>query len=634
MFEFVRLSRYLGPIAVLLVALPASLAAQTPAAVPSADPTAVAAPAPVSAVVAAPAPVTPTAAIAVREAMAPRGPCRPGTPGVALHSDKVQWTVSPCYGGIESIRLLDPQFKLAGRTSPAANPPSWAAAKFEAGPLELVDSWDAKWDPFRDFFDSVEAGDQPITAKADGSLLAKRLKDYALLDSVWGVVEKTDHSVALAWPDPQRVVSPIYMLKRYSLAAKDLPHSLQLEVSVYNVGNAQATVTLVHDLTTFQGEHKSGGLMAMFSSPPDLKGAAMLVGDKTVRFDSNSLASAELADRTRVGKPAWLGVDSRYFLLASAPDRGFSEQNDARLQAVGNGVVVARLKLAPATLGVAQNGCVDAALAAAIGHPACSKDQKIAHGQTWVWGLYTGPKDVDLLRPAKADLVETIDFGWFGTIARPMLAVLAWGFSVSGSWPVAILLLTVLVKALLWPVTMRSMRSMKKMSRLKPEIDKGRADLEARAKKLGKPVDPNELNRVTFDLYKQHGVNPVGGCFPLLLQMPVYIALYRSINASVSLYNQPLFLWIGDMTQKDPYYVLPLVLGVVMFLQQKWTPQAAGGDPAQQKMMLYFMPVLFTAMMLGLPSGLTLYILINTVLSLVQTLVMQRSDVPAGKPAT
>jgi YidC/Oxa1 family membrane protein insertase len=174
---------------------------------------------------------------------------------------------------------------------------------------------------------------------------------------------------------------------------------------------------------------------------------------------------------------------------------------------------------------------------------------------------------------------------------------------------------------------------MKAMQKLKPELDAVKAELEAKAKKTGQSIDPNEMNRLTFELYKKHGVNPVGGCLPMLLQMPVYIALYRSINSSVQLFNQPLFGWIGDMTQKDPYYVLPLVLGLVMFAQQKVTPQTAG-DPAQQKMMLYFMPVLFTLMMLQLPSGLTLYILINTVLSVAQTLIVQRSDIGATKPAT
>lgn len=114
----------------------------------------------------------------------------------------------------------------------------------------------------------------------------------------------------------------------------------------------------------------------------------------------------------------------------------------------------------------------------------------------------------------------------------------------------------------------------------------------------------------------------------MMLQMPVYIALYRSINSSVDLFNQPLFGWVTDLTQRDPYYVLPVVLGAVMFVQQKITPQA-GGDPAQQKMMLYFMPILFTAMMLQLPSGLTLYILTNTVLGIAQTLYTNREPAKA-----
>jgi YidC/Oxa1 family membrane protein insertase len=297
------------------------------------------------------------------------------------------------------------------------------------------------------------------------------------------------------------------------------------------------------------------------------------------------------------------------------------------MQALSNGMVVARMQTAPQSLAASSaTSCVPAALTVATGRPACAAGVATPHAKTWSWQLYSGPKDVELLRPVGHDLVQGIDFGWFGAIALPMLAVLRWGHDTTGSWPVAILLLTLLVKALLWPITMRSMRSMKKMSLIKPELDKLRADMEEKAKKLGKAVDPNELNRATFELYRQHGVNPVGGCLPLLLQMPIYIALYRSINASVSLFNQPLFGWITDMTQKDPYYVLPLVLGAVMFVQQKVTPQAAGGDATQQKIMLYFMPVLFTLMMLGLPSGLTLYILANTVLSVAQTMVMQRGE--------
>lgn len=577
------------------------------------------------------APATSAVAAATPGSLAPQR-CRPGEANAKLQSAKVEWQLSPCYGGVAAIRLLDSQFQMHATAAPAAMP-EWARGKVAAGPLDLVGTWDAQWDPFREFFDRMDTGDQPVVERASGKVAAPRLADLAKFEMRWGIAEQTDKAVALVWPDPKRFVSPLYLVKRYSLGPAVQPYSLQLQVTAVNVGTAPVVVGVTHDITTFQSPGtESGGLLSMFAAPPDLKGAVMHAGETTLRFDANALASTEKAERSLLTLPAWLGVESRYFLLASAPVDGFAKENDATLLALPNGVVMARMALARETLPIAPQGCVPAELAADLARTACAAKDRPAHLHTWTWDLYTGPKDVDQLKPAGHELVEGIDFGWFGSIALPMLAVLRWGHDFSGSWPVAILLLTLLVKALLWPITMKSMRSMKKMSQLKPELDKVRAEMEAKAKKLGKTVDPQEVNKATFDLYRQHNVNPVGGCLPLLLQMPVYIALYRAINASVSLYNQPLFGWIGDMTQKDPYYVLPLVLGVVMFLQQKLTPQA-GGDPAQQKMMLYFMPVLFTLMMLGLPSGLTLYILANTALSVLQTVVMQRTDIGAAKPA-
>ena len=620
----------------LTLAAPAAVLAIDAAPTPAGD---AAAATPVAAAPAAPAtpavaPAAPAdAAAKVQAPAAIPARCRPGTDNATLASAKVEWHVSPCFGGIAKIRLLDKQFSMPAATPPAGMP-EWAAGKFAAGPLDLVGTWDAQWDPFREFFDRIDTGDQPVTERSSGQIAAARLGDLAKRETRWGVVEKRADAVVLAWPDPQRYASPLYLIKRYSLGPADQPYLIKLQVSAVNVGNAPAVVGLTHDITAFQPPGtESGGLLSMFAAPPDLKGAAMHTGEETIRFDAHALATKEKAERSRLALPEWLGVESRYFLMASAPVEGFAKENDATLMSLPNGVVMARLALARETLPMAPGGCVPAELASVLQRPACSEKDKPAHLHTWLWELYTGPKDVEQLKPAGRGLVESIDFGWFGSIALPMLWVLRKGHDLSGSWPVAILLLTLLVKAMLWPVTMKSMRSMKKMSQLKPELDKLRAEMEERAKKLGKAADPQEINKATFDLYRQHNVNPVGGCLPLLLQMPVYIALYRAINASVSLYNQPLFGWIGDMTQKDPYYVLPLVLGVVMFLQQKLTPQAAGADPAQQKMMLYFMPVLFTLMMLGLPSGLTLYILANTALSVLQTVVMQRSDVPAGKPA-
>ncbi len=530
---------------------------------------------------------------------------------------------------MQSATLLDPQFQVPGRTAPPGAP-DWAKAQLTGRSLDLVETWDARWDPFREVLLRAQVAGT-VTDVRTGAVVADSVRELADREPVWGVARATAEEVVLVWPDPARLRSPLYLGKTWRVAGPNQPYSLDLRVTAVNLSAGPAELVVAHDVTTWQRpDAETGGIAALFGAPPDLKGTAFQLGDSARHLDSHSLPDAELADRAAVGLPGWLGTESRYFLLASAPVDGFAANNDVRMQSTAAGVLVSRMTLAPATLQAGAGQCVPAWLAATAA-PVCAQEVG-KHAQSWRYALYTGPKDHDRLAAFGHQAVQALDFGWFGAIALPMLFVLHFGHQWTGSWPIAILLLTLLVKVLLWPITAKSMKSMKQMSRLKPELDKLRADHEARAKKLGKPADPQELNKATFELYRQHGVNPVGGCLPLLLQMPIYIALYRSINASVSLYNQPLFGWIGDMTQKDPYYVLPLVLGAVMFVQQKITPQA-GGDPAQQKMMLYFMPVLFTVMMLGLPSGLTLYILINTVLSVAQTWAIQRGDTPAPAAA-
>jgi YidC/Oxa1 family membrane protein insertase len=194
-----------------------------------------------------------------------------------------------------------------------------------------------------------------------------------------------------------------------------------------------------------------------------------------------------------------------------------------------------------------------------------------------------------------------------------MLHVLKWCHAMVPSWTLAIILLTVLVKLLLLPLTQKSYSQMQRMSSLKPQMD-------ALREKYGK--DKNRLNQEMMNLYKREKVNPLGGCFPMLLQMPIWIALYRTIYSSAELYQAPMGLWIQDLSAPDPWFVMPLVLGVLMFLQQKMTPTAT--DSQQAKMMLYIMPVMFTVFMLFLPAGLNLYILVNTILSLAQQLWLKR----------
>ncbi len=240
---------------------------------------------------------------------------------------------------------------------------------------------------------------------------------------------------------------------------------------------------------------------------------------------------------------------------------------------------------------------------------------------------YIGPKDLNYLenvriRRSEQDTVtqdsklsHAVDFGILGIVGRPMIFLLKQVQKVVVNWGLAIIILTILIKLVTLYWTNKSMRSMKKMAKLKPEM-------EALQKQYAN--DKEKLNQEVMALYKKHGVNPLGGCLPMILQMPIYIAWYQALMASVELYRAPLFGWIQDLTAQDPFFVLPVLMGIMMFLQQKMTP--AAGDSQQAKIMLYTMPIMFTVIMLFLPSGLTLYILTNTVLGLAHQWYMNHSE--------
>ena len=195
-------------------------------------------------------------------------------------------------------------------------------------------------------------------------------------------------------------------------------------------------------------------------------------------------------------------------------------------------------------------------------------------------------------------------------------------FRFVGNWGIAIILLTILVKLATLYWTNKSMRSMREMQKLKPKIDVLREKFKE---------DKQRLNQEMMALYKVHKVNPLGGCLPMLIQFPVWFALYRTLGNAQELYRSGFVGWIGDLTAPDPYYVLPIVMGAAMFAQQMITPQPLEGT--QAKVMKYFMPGMFTFMMLWLPSGLTLYIFVNTLLSLLHQWHMNKKDPPVVKKA-
>lgn len=245
----------------------------------------------------------------------------------------------------------------------------------------------------------------------------------------------------------------------------------------------------------------------------------------------------------------------------------------------------------------------------------------------YVFGLYVGAKVDSMLKafPASAelhealppvDMTEVIDWGWFGRLSKffgtVMLDLLRWFYSLTGIWGVAIIMLTIVVKLVLLPLTIKQYSSMRRMKELQPEV-----------KKIQEKYRDDKLkqNQEMQALFGRSGVNPLAGCWPVLVQFPVWIALYAMLGAVVDLYNQS-FLWLPDLTQPDPYYILPIAMGGLMFVQTKMNPTT--GDAAQMKMMMWMMPGIFVVMMLFLPSGLGVYIFANIVLSLIQSFVQLR----------
>jgi YidC/Oxa1 family membrane protein insertase len=238
----------------------------------------------------------------------------------------------------------------------------------------------------------------------------------------------------------------------------------------------------------------------------------------------------------------------------------------------------------------------------------------IAPGATAEWSsrFYVGPKDQTRLEKVAPNLNLTIDYGFLWWLAVPLFKLLGWFHGFTGNWGVAIILLTVLVKLAIFPLSAASYRSMANMRRVAPQMKR----LQERY-----ADDRQKLSQEMMALYKKEKVNPLGGCLPMLLPMPIFLALYWVLFESVELRQAPFVMWIHDLTAMDPYFVLPLAMGVSMYLQQLMSP--AMGDPMQQKVMR-LMPIMFTVLFLFFPSGLVLYWLVNNLLSIAQQWFVMR----------
>ncbi len=309
----------------------------------------------------------------------------------------------------------------------------------------------------------------------------------------------------------------------------------------------------------------------------------------------------------RVGAMRWVGLDMHYFALIAIPDRplGSFDIQKHTMKALGiDGEEVEKYLL---RITAPMDGSLQ-------------------------YQIYIGPKkESNLEAVTSADIGGVINHGWFKILVHPLLISLRWIYQYVHNYGIAIIILTLLLSILLFPLRLKSIISMKKMGALKGPQDAIRKKYE-RYKK----TDPKraEMNQELMALYKEHGVNPLGGCLPMILQMPLLFAFYRLLMNSIELRQAPFFWWIHDLSLKDPIYVLPIAMGISMFIQQRMTPMTPGADQTQAKMMM-FLPLVFTIMFFRFSSGLNLYFLCSNVFQVAFQKIAERyiGDGKSKKPA-
>ncbi|WP_337881477.1 membrane protein insertase YidC [Rheinheimera sp.] len=332
-----------------------------------------------------------------------------------------------------------------------------------------------------------------------------------------------------------------------------------------------------HLIQTIEGGKTSSMMMPIY------RGAAYSTSEKRYeKYDFEDMQETNLLSPTKGG---WVAMLEHYFVAAWIPQKDTDNQLYS-LVSNGNGVIGAR-----------------------------GPEVTIPAGetQTLTSVFYAGPKDQDHLANLADGLDLTVDYGFLWFISQPLFALLTLIQGFVSNWGVAIIIITLLIKGLMFPLTKVQYESQAKMRNLKPKMD----EIQARYKD-----DRQKLGPAMMELYRKEKVNPMGGCLPMLIQMPIFLALYWVFVESVELRQAPFALWIQDLSVQDPYYVLPVLYGISMFIMQKLTPMTVT-DPMQQKIMLW-MPVVFSVFFLWFPSGLVLYWVVSNLISLAQMLYIYR----------
>ena len=363
---------------------------------------------------------------------------------------------------------------------------------------------------------------------------------------------------------------------------------IDIAYELENVGK-QATATSSYFQLIRDSVAPEGSLRFL----PTFTGAAVYTDKeklKKVQFSDIDKGKLEYPKQSDDG---WIGILQHYFVAAWLPKEKtsreyFTHKLDGGLYSVG--VVLPSLVINPG--------------------------QKAHVGAT----LYAGPTEANLDRIAPG-LGLTVDYGWLTIIAVPLFWVMSLFHDLTHNWGVSIILLTFLIKLVFFPLSAASYRSMAKMRLVAPKLEKIKQQYAD---------DREQLNRAMMELYKTEKINPLGGCLPVIIQIPVFIALYWSILASVEMRNAPFFGWITDLSAADPYYILPLIMGTSMIIQTRLNPKPP--DPMQAKVM-QIMPIVFSVMFFFFPAGLVLYSIVNNLLSIAQQWYITRTAEKESKGA-
>jgi YidC/Oxa1 family membrane protein insertase len=443
-------------------------------------------------------------------------------------------------------------------------------AKFLARPgdpssgTDLVDTLDAREAPFETSFP-----DSGFTPPADGA---------------WEVVSQNANTVVFAADS-----GTTHVEKRY--VVDTTRYRVHLDVSVSNRGAQPVAHHLAVSLTGRQDPEKRGGGF-LSGSGANLSSALCAVDDKVERRPIEKLGKDPI---DKLGAVRWIGSDEKFFLLAAVPYPETPPQ---------------------------QRRCTGGASPDGTGRVTLSFAERTVAPQTttsYAFAIFAGPKtitDLDAVRPGgeEVKLDEAVDVS-LAFLSRPILSLLKFFYGFAHNWGLAIILLTLFIKAVTFYPTQKSLLSAKKMQKLAPKMNAIRKKYEN---------DRQRQSIETMNLYKAHGVSPFGGCLPSLIQMPIWIALYSTLNYAVELFRAPFIFHIHDLTAKDPYYITPLLMGSVMFLQMRMSP--SGADQQQQQMMSFMMPIMFTAFSLFLPAGLALYMLTSYLIGILQQLYINYLD--------